>query len=408
MKRRWLLYLALALTLSACASPPPTLTPTPTETATPVLTPTPSITPTRPVTPWPTITPRPVLREWIGQIYSAGGAQYDDYIRLINESPALEYGIASANPEVEAQVVALRDTERLVQVVGALACGIADFGGCRIEASRVYDLDAGILPPKLEEWRGMVESAEPESGFDDCFRLADNPDHAYGLTSTDPNIAAQLESYRDTGTVLRVQGGLTCPAEDYGNCQLDVAALEVDRLPTPAPALEAFVGVLARAEPPYDDYLSVGPERYGVAAADAALQAQLEAFREAGAMVQVIGALKCPADDVGRCQIQAVRADSFMSETPVPRFEWFEGTIHAADAETGGDATLVIDDGFAGQTFPLVADTEQAASALVASALATARDSGAAAHVAGWIQCPVLSEEPCRIVALYVEASGGE
>ncbi len=404
MKLGRILYLALALLLTACATQP-TPTPTATITPSPVLTLTPSITPTREATPWPTLTPRPAVGAWAGQIYSAGGGLYDDFIRLINQPTRVEYGLASRMPETEAEIATLRDTEKIVQVTGVLVCGVPDYGGCRIDVTRLYDIDAGALPPPLQEWRGTIHSAEVGSGFDDYFRLATDPDAAYGIASADPDVAAQIESYRDTGTVLKLVGGLLCPAADYGDCQIDVIALEVERFPTPAPALQAFVGTLHTAEAgmPADDYMYVIadlPYQYGIDAEAPDVQAQLAAYRDSGAMVQIIGSLTCGVADAGNCRIMAVHVQPFEAGTPVPQFEWFEGTVRAA-AESA-QAELVISDGFAERTFALIAETADAE-----AAIAVARERGSPVRVAGWKRCGIPELETCEVVALYVETPEG-
>ncbi|MCZ7543915.1 MAG: hypothetical protein M5R40_10435 [Anaerolineae bacterium] len=397
-RMRWpLLCLTVALALSACTAQP-TPTPTATATPTPEITPSPTITPTRAATPWPTLTPHPEVSLWGGMIYSADGGLYDDYIRLINEPTTVEYGLEARLPEAQALVEMLRDTDIVVQVVGVLQCGVQDYGGCQIDALRVYNLEEGVIPPRLETWRGVIHSAEA-AGFDDYVQLADNPDAAYGIDSIDPAVAEEIARYRDTGTVLKMLGGLTCPVADYGDCQIEVVALEVERFPTPAPLLEAYVGTIQSAEPgaPYDDFMNVIADlfyQYGIDSDDPDVQAQIAAHRDTDVTVRVVGSLTCGVDDAGNCRIMALHLQPYEAGTPMPPFAWFEGVIQATDA---GDAVLVVDDGFIQQTYALVAETDEAAAAISA-----ARDSAVAVRVAGWVRCGDPSQEMCEVVALYV------
>ncbi|MEJ2750743.1 MAG: hypothetical protein P8183_22975 [Anaerolineae bacterium] len=136
---------------------------------------------------------------WYGSVHStAAGAQYDDYLALWPESLG-QIGLAGATPDVESQIVALRDKEMPGQYAhfwGTLHCDVPDVGNCQLLVERLRPDGPGDFfdPDPVEGWEGTLTSLareEPGSGGDDAFTLTGNWPIEYGIGSQDANIQAQ-------------------------------------------------------------------------------------------------------------------------------------------------------------------------------------------------------------------------
>jgi hypothetical protein len=171
---------------------------------------------------------------WYG--YVAGtpeGAQFDDYLVLMPEGVG-EIGVEGADEAVEAQIVALRDRGepgKYANFWGTLTCDVLDYGGCQLLVTRLRIDGPGPFFPSdpVEGWEGTIISGPlgPRSGGDDYFLLAAGFPVQYGIDSLDPALRSQLESLRDTGTVIRVWGQLSAGVMDWNATQIQVTRLEV-------------------------------------------------------------------------------------------------------------------------------------------------------------------------------------
>jgi hypothetical protein len=63
--------------------------------------------------------------------------------------------------------------------------------------------------------------------FDDYLILSGDFTVGYGMNSLDADLEAQLESLRDTGTVVRVSGELRTGVPDAFGSQIQVDRLEI-------------------------------------------------------------------------------------------------------------------------------------------------------------------------------------
>ncbi|MFN2270421.1 MAG: DUF333 domain-containing protein [Anaerolineae bacterium] len=169
---------------------------------------------------------------WYGYVASLpAGSEYDDYLSLEPEG-AGELGIAGADEEIEAQIVALRDKEepgKYAHFWGSLVCGVPDYSGCQVIVTKLrVDGPGEFFPPDpVEGWEGVVVGNPPMSEYDDHFVLSGEFFVIYGIDSSDPDIAAQLEELRDTMTPIRVWGEITCGVPDTNGCRIEVTRIEV-------------------------------------------------------------------------------------------------------------------------------------------------------------------------------------
>jgi putative hemolysin len=78
------------------------------------------------------------IADWWGVIQSTEpGAQYDDYFVRQDFGQDLYFGIDSLDPAVQAQIVALRDTGKVVHLYGTLFSNVIDYNGSQIRVDRI-------------------------------------------------------------------------------------------------------------------------------------------------------------------------------------------------------------------------------------------------------------------------------
>jgi len=75
---------------------------------------------------------------WWGVIKSAApGGQYDDYFERQDLGGAINFGIDSLDPAVQTQIVALRDSGKIVHLHGTLFSNVPDYNGSQIQIVRI-------------------------------------------------------------------------------------------------------------------------------------------------------------------------------------------------------------------------------------------------------------------------------
>jgi putative hemolysin len=78
------------------------------------------------------------IADWRGVIKSnPPGAQYDDYFELWTNGQFIYFGIDSMDPAVQAQIVALRDSGKIVHLYGTLLSNVPDSNGSQIQVDRI-------------------------------------------------------------------------------------------------------------------------------------------------------------------------------------------------------------------------------------------------------------------------------
>jgi hypothetical protein len=173
---------------------------------------------------------------WYGYVTSTpDGAQFDDYLVLLPEEARRAVGIEGADQAIEAEIVALRDKGepgKYAHFWGTLNCDVPDYGGCQLLATRLRVDGPGPFfdPDPVEGWQGTIASgpAGPRSGGDDYLVvLVGGIPIAYGIDGMDATIAAQIESLRDTGAIVRVWGEVSAGVMDWNGTQIQVERVEV-------------------------------------------------------------------------------------------------------------------------------------------------------------------------------------
>ncbi len=78
------------------------------------------------------------ITDWWGVIGSTEpGAQYDDYFERQDLGQIIYFGIDSTDPAVQAQIVALRDSGKIVHLYGTLLSNVPDYNGSQVLVDRI-------------------------------------------------------------------------------------------------------------------------------------------------------------------------------------------------------------------------------------------------------------------------------
>jgi putative hemolysin len=78
------------------------------------------------------------IADWWGVIKStAPGAQYDDYFARQDLGGIIYFGIDSLDPAVKVQIVASRDSGKIVHLYGTLLSNVPDYNGSQVQVDRI-------------------------------------------------------------------------------------------------------------------------------------------------------------------------------------------------------------------------------------------------------------------------------
>ena len=175
------------------------------------------------------------IADWWGVIKSTEpGAQYDDYFERQDLGQIIYFGIDSMDPTVKAQIAALRDSGKIVNLTGTLLSNVPDYNGSQIQVDRIEEqASGGYMPPgtteEFADWWGVIKGNAPGAEFDDCFERQDLGLIIYfGIDSRDPAIDSQIVALRDTGKIVHLYGTLFSNVPDCNGSQIQVDRIEVD------------------------------------------------------------------------------------------------------------------------------------------------------------------------------------
>jgi hypothetical protein len=167
---------------------------------------------------------------WLGHVVSLPrGSQYDDFL-ILSPAGTGEFGLAGATPEIETQIIALRDKEepgKYAHFWGTLYCDVADYNGCQLRVERIRFGAVATDPEPVDGWQGTIRGATFNSGNSKVFELAGKFPMQFSIDSLDESLRAQLEDLRDTGALVKVWGELLTGIPDVNGSRIHVARLQV-------------------------------------------------------------------------------------------------------------------------------------------------------------------------------------
>lgn len=343
------------------------------------------------------ISGRPVVG-WYGQVISLPeGAQFDDYLFLEPEGTG-EVGLTGADPTIEAEIESLRDSDSYVHFWGTLTSDAPDYNGYQLVVTRLRVDAPGPFfeADPVEAWDGVIFSTPEMAQYDDYFVLAGDFPVRYGIDSSDPALASQLESLRDTEATVRVWGRVTCGVMDVNGSQISVIAIAVVGEPAVgAPTsvngwMGTIVPLAAGAE--YDYFEREDGQKFGIDSTDEDMQKRIAALRTVRARVRIWGRLVLDVPDVEGRQIKLERYELAPVSEPV---DGWVGAIVKLDPGAQYDDYFERDDG---QRYGIETPDPK-----LAIRLATLREAGARVQVWGELLSDVPDVEARQIRVVEIE-----
>lgn len=202
-------------------------------------------------------------------------------------------------------------------------------------------------------WGGFVHSLPADAEFDDFVALQPEGAGAFGLTSEDNTVEAQIQMLRDSDTYAHFWGTLVCPANDYDGCQLVITRLREDRPgpffdPDPVDGWEGTVVGTPEGAQFDDKFILAGhfPVGYGIGSADPELATQLESLRDTGTTVRVWGKVEAGVIDTFGSHIEVTRLEVVGAGAPATGYDDTGWKTYANETfgyrlKYPGDATLL-------------------------------------------------------------------
>lgn len=277
-------------------------------------------------------TPPEEIADWWGVIGSnEQGAQFDDYFERHDLGQIIYFGVESEVSAIEAQLVELRDSGKIVHLWGTLYSNVPDYNGSQILVARI-EVDEADMEPNSDAGEevfalfGRVVGLEPGLLFDDYLQLYPEDSPGIGLEGITPEIEEQIVALRDKedpGGAAHFWGNLFCPAIDFGACQLRVSRLRVDGpgIFFEPEIIEDWAGTIhtGRTEPGSggDDYFLLAAPiafQYGIVGAigesgERDLELEIVALRDSGTPVRIWGKLMAGIPDWNGSQIEISRVE---------------------------------------------------------------------------------------------------
>jgi hypothetical protein len=201
------------------------------------------------------------------------------------------------------------DTKPISEAQGPEPVVTPEGGKSKVEEDMI------IEPPPAKAviaWLGHIASLPETSQYDDMVILSPEGTGEFGLAGATPEIEAEIRTLRDAGgpnEYVHLWGALSCNVEDYNNCQLTVDRLQYGANYSEE-AIKGWVGTIKSHT--FNSGMSYVFELAGefpmwysiYASKDESLKAQIEDFRDTGAIVLVSGKLMVGVPDVNGTRIE--------------------------------------------------------------------------------------------------------
>ena len=155
---------------------------------------------------------------------------------VLSPAGAGEFGLTGSTPEIEAEILTLRDAEgpnEFVHFWGTLYCSaegtevVDDYNNCQLVVEKMQ-YGAKSSEEDVTGWVGTIKGATFNSGNSHVFELAGDFPMWYSIyASQDGEMQTQIESLRDTGAVVQVDAKLMVGVPDVNGTRLEVTRLEI-------------------------------------------------------------------------------------------------------------------------------------------------------------------------------------
>jgi hypothetical protein len=228
---------------------------------------------------------------------------------------ALFITLSLACGSVQVGVVATEESSNQ-PVVEVPATQIIEPDGTDSQPEQVVTLEASPMPEDavaVTGWLGHIASLPQSTQYDDMLVLSPDGTGELGITGANPEIEAEIRSLRDAdgpNEFVHVWGQISCPAQDYNNCQVIADRLqyganysdEMIKNWRGTIKTHSFNGGLSYVFELAGDY----PMWYSLhASKDETLQEQIAELSDRGAIIEVSGKLMVGVPDVNGSRIEA-------------------------------------------------------------------------------------------------------
>jgi hypothetical protein len=265
---------------------------------------------------------------------------------------------------------AVDDAEPISEVQETQTTATPEGGDTQTEEETVIE-----TPPakSVTAWLGHIASLPDGSQYEDMVVLSPPGTGEFGITGTNPEIEAEIRTLRDAegpNEFVHLWGSLSCNVEDYNNCQLNVDRLQYGANYSEE-GVKGWIGTIKSHT--FNSVLSYVFELEGefpmwysiYASQDEGLKAQIEDFRDTGAIVMVSGKLMVGVPDVNGTRIEAFTLElieagstpqSALDDSLDPTAEWptFVNNRYGYQIKYPIDATISLygPQGFPGEDLP--------------------------------------------------------
>ncbi len=202
----------------------------------------------------------PLVAGWLGYVETLPeGSPFDDALVLSPEGTG-SLGIAGATPELENEIVGLRDKAepgKYAHFWGELNCEVEDYNGCQLLVTKLRYGATATDGDRVEGWQGKLISHTFNSGLSSVFVLDYRFPMWFSVDSNDEAVRSEIESLRDSGTVVHLWGELLTGIPDVNGSRIQVERIEVvTEGSIVAPPAEAAID-------PTEGWLTYTNARYG-------------------------------------------------------------------------------------------------------------------------------------------------